>query len=266
MIATVKTIQAGKPGSRVPVRKSGDELDELGTLFNQLLERIDNLIGAMRSSLDNVAHDLRTPATRLRSIVESALQSEKNGNACREALADCMEESERILSMLNTLMDISEAENGVLKLNLEEIPVAQLLQDTIDLYQYVAEDKGIQISSDCPQEIHLTGDRNRLGQVLANLLDNAIKYTDPGGRITFRADRKDNHVIISVIDSGLGITPEEIPHIWDRLYRGKRSRTQKGLGLGLSLVRAVVKAHKGTVEVFSEPGKGSIFTISLKAA
>jgi len=161
------------------------------------------------------------------------------------------------------LMDISEAETGVMKLDLKSVNVSAMMGDVIELYRYVAEDKGILVHTIASNDLCLTADPNRMRQILANLLDNGIKYTPSGGRIDIEAHRRGQKIVILVKDTGIGIHPEELSRIWDRLYRCDQSRSQKGLGLGLSLVKAIVQAHKGQVEVFSEPGKGSTFTISL---
>lgn len=264
LINTLNSIVAsGKIDVRVPVNQADKLHEELITLFNSMLEKIEALMNGMRNVLDNVAHDLRTPMTRLRGTAEMALQSEQNADVLREALSDCIEESERILIMLNTLMDISEAETGAMKLDPEEINVAHLLDDIVELYFYTAEQKGVSVHTEFPKEIFLTADRNWLRQVLANLLDNAIKYTPAGGKIDIEASRGQQEVIITVRDTGVGISHEELDKIWERLYRGDQSRTQRGLGLGLSLVNAVVGAHRGYVRVSSEPGAGSAFIVSL---
>jgi len=263
MLATMKSIQAGNMESRVPVNHSNDELDELAKLFNAMLEKIQNLINAMRNSLDNVAHDLRTPVTRLRVTAEAALQSKSDPDAYREALSDCLDETDKILSMLDTLMDISEAESGSMKLNFDSIQVKKLLEDTSDLYEHVAEDKGLHVTLDCRDDLTVKADRNRVRQALANLLDNAIKYTNSGGTILLEAHESDHEVVIVIRDTGIGMLPNELPHIWDRLYRSDQSRSQRGIGLGLSLVRAIVEAHNGRVEASSEIGKGSSFRIYL---
>lgn len=266
LINTLNSIVAsGKIDVRVPVHQTDKLHGELISLFNTMLEKIEALMNGMRNVLDNVAHDLRTPMTRLRGTAEMALQSEQNTDVLREALGDCIEESERILIMLNTLMDVSEAETGAMKLDPEEMNVAPLIEDIVELYGYVAEEKGVSVYRGFPQELYLTADRNWIRQVLANLLDNAIKYTPTGGRIDIEACRREQEVIITVKDTGVGIPPEELDKIWDRLYRGDKSRSQRGLGLGLSLVRAVVGAHRGYVEVSSVPGAGSVFTVYLPA-
>jgi signal transduction histidine kinase len=266
LIQTVRAIESGALESRVPLRQTGDELDELGMLFNGMLDQIAALIQGMRNALDTVAHDLRTPVARVRGIAELALRSDQDPASCREALADCVEESDELLRMLNTLMDISEAETGTLTLNLEVVNIAALIEDTVDLYQDVAAEKAIAVTATVPKELWLTADRNRLRQIMANLLDNAIKYTPAGGWVKLQACPQGSCAVISIEDSGIGITPDELSKIWDRLYRGDHGRLQRGLGLGLSLVKAVVQAHQGHVEASSTRGVGSVFKLLLPLA
>ena len=266
LIEAVRATEAGAMDSRVPTRQTGDELDELSMLFNNMLGKIAMLVQGMRDALDNVAHDLRTPVARMRGIAEVALRSEPHPEIYREALADCLEESEGLLTMLNTLMDISEAETGAMKLNLENVNLYALLEDVVDLYRHVAEEKEITISSTVSKELEVTADRNRMRQVLANLLDNAIKFTPPEGKISLIAYAEQEQVVIVVEDTGIGIPSMELPKIWDRLYRGNQGRSQRGLGLGLSLVKAVVQAHGGSVDVSNNSGIGSRFTLLLPAS
>lgn len=263
---TVSTIYAGEMAARVPIRHTGDELDELGHLFNCMLDNIATLIQGLRQALDHVAHDLRTPMTRLRGIAELALQPGQDPERRQDALADCIEESESVLTMLNSLMDIAEAETGTMTLRLEAVTLNTVLEEAIELYGDVAEDKGLRLEMANGSDLRVMADRSRLHQVIANLLDNAIKYTPCGGRVELRACQRAQQAVLVVQDTGVGITPADLPHIWDRLYRGDRSRTERGLGLGLSLVKAVVMAHQGTVEVSSTPDGGSVFTVSLPIA
>jgi signal transduction histidine kinase len=184
----------------------------------------------------------------------------------REALADCVEESDRVLVMLNTLMDISEAESGALQLHREPLRLADVAARAIDLYRDVAEAKGIVLTADTPSDVVVMADATRLEQVAANLIDNAVKYTPPGGHVEVEVTQEDGRAWLRVRDNGTGIRADELPRIWDRLFRGDTSRTERGLGLGLSLVKAIVEAHGGTVEVNSEPGRGSVFSMGLPAA
>lgn len=260
---TVREImRTGRTDRRVPAIDTSDALGELSALVNAMLDRIDSVVAGMRGALDNVAHDLRTPMTRLRATAESALTS-TDPATLRDALADCLEESDRVVAMLSTLMDISEAETGTMALRLEATNLADLIQQSVDLYEDLAEQRGVRIEAASEGELRIPVDRNRMRQVVANLLDNAVKYTPAGGRIRIEARREGPDAVLSVSDTGIGIPADELPRIWDRLYRGDKSRSERGLGLGLSLVKAIVEAHGGRVAVTSTPGTGSCFELRL---
>lgn len=263
LIETVRSVFVGKLETRVRIPHTGDEIDELARLFNRMLEKIEALIKGMRDSLDNVAHDLRTPMARLRAGAETALRSAQNVDVYREALADCIDESDQILKMLNTLMDISEAETGIMKLDLKVFDLTTLIEETVDVYDTLAKEKDLTIQRRIPSNLCLRADPNRVRQVIGNLLDNAIKYTPAGGKVELNAHIDGKDTVITVKDTGIGIPAEDLPRIWDRLFREDQSRSLSGLGLGLSLVKAVVEAHGGKVEVTSEPTRGSVFTICI---
>jgi len=260
---TVRSIlHTGRTDARVATQNTGDALDELSVLVNAMLNRIDAVLAGMRGALDNVAHDLRTPMTRLRGIAETALNS-SDPALLRDALADCLDESDRVIEMLDTLMDISEAETGTMTLHREPTDLNDLIVQSVELYEDLADERGVDIRTKVPSKLVVEVDRNRMRQVLANLIDNAVKYTAAGGRVEIAAHRDNGDVVVTVSDTGVGIPPDELPRIWDRLYRGDKSRSTRGLGLGLSLVKAIVAAHGGKVGAQSSPGEGATFEVRL---
>jgi signal transduction histidine kinase len=265
LIDTVRHIlTTGDLQHRVPAGARRGELVELTSMFNRMLDQNEKLIRSSRETLDNVAHDLRTPMTHLRNSAEHALQlPETDPAALQNSLADCVEESEQILQMLNVLMDLAEANTGGMRLNREETILRELTDEVIELYALVAEERGITLKNEISPVCTVRADRLRLRQCVANLVDNALKYSPDGSTVTLTGLMEDKTVSLSVQDHGQGIAQEDLPKIWDRLYRAEQSRTTPGLGLGLSLVRAIIEAHGGTVDVTSEPNHGSTFTLRL---
>ena len=264
--AVRRIIRTGRTDARVPLAGTDDALDELTVLFNAMLDKIEGLVTGMRGALDNASHDLRTPLTRLRGSAEIALAGPSDVERYREALADCVEEADRVLVMLNTLMDISEAESGAMQLARERVELADVARRAVDLYKDVAEAKRVSLDLRLNTETTAVyADRTRLEQVAANLIDNAVKYTPEDGTVEVEVTGDGRDVVLRVRDTGPGVPPDELPRIWDRLFRGDRSRSERGLGLGLSLVKAVVEAHGGTVHVKSDVGKGAVFEVWLKS-
>jgi len=261
----IRIVKTGKLDERLREFPATGEIGELISVFNRMLDRIEALVTAMKGTLDNVAHDLRTPLTRLRGTAELALH-DGDAAVARNALAECIEEAERVTTLLNTFMDISEAENGAMKLHLQPLNAAELVHDIVDLYSIVAEEKSQKISAEIPSELTICADPGRIHQAIANLVDNAIKYTPDHGHIALRAKALGKEILLSVSDDGPGIPPEDQERIWERLFRCDKSRSKRGLGLGLSFVRAIASAHNGRVELESTPGQGSTFTLHLPVA
>lgn len=247
----------------LPEEGNGPELDGLYSQINRLIRQNRRLVAEMQQSLDNVAHDLRTPMTRLRSVAEYGLQAEDDPERLRDALSDCLEESERVLAMLRIMMSVAEAESGMMRLEKDTCDLAETLAQVVTLYEYVAEERkiGVQLAAEKPMPVRV--DCTRIAQVWANLLDNAIKYGREGGWVKIVGRVHDGQAEVIFADNGMGISENERGRIWERLYRGDRSRTQKGLGLGLNYVRAVVEAHGGSVSVASILHQGSEFTVRL---
>ena len=261
---TARMISAGTIEERVPVKARGDEIDQLAITFNQMLDRVEKLLTELKEMTDNIAHDLKSPITRMRGAAEVTLTTGKSLGEYEAMAASTVEECDRLLDMINTMLLISKTEAGVDKLNLGEIDLARVIRDACELFRPSGEDKGIALSCETPEALQVTGDIRMIQRMLSNLLDNSIKYTPPGGRVRVAVYEKEQRdVLISIQDTGIGITGPELPRIFERFYRGDQSRSQAGIGLGLSLARAIARAHGGDITVTSVPGEGSTFFVSL---
>ena len=256
-------VQSGE-GDLEDISSSGTkEHRQIFQRLNQILLQNRQLVNEMQQSLDNVAHDLRTPMTRLRSVAEYGLQAGDDIEKLQAALSDSLEEAERVLAMLKIMMSVAEAETGMMKLEFSEFDLQDSLADIVELYEYSAEDNDIEVTLEAPKGILIRADQTRMAQVWANLLDNAIKYNRKRGTVDITAEQVGSMVKVVFRDNGIGISDLEIERIWERLYRGDRSRSKQGLGLGLNYVRAVVEAHGGTIDAGSILNSGSTFTVMI---
>ncbi len=260
---TATEIANGALDRRVEVLSQGDELDTLARTFNTMVDRIQALVIGMREMTDNLAHDLRSPLGRIRASAELCLTSGGSKAEAEAMAAATAEGCDRLLEIINTTLDIAEAESGAAKLRLTDIDLVELVGDALELFQAIAEDSQITIAADLPDDCRVHGDRQRLQRVVANLLDNALKYMPAGGRVTIRLIGEGERVWLSIADTGIGISPDESGRIFERFYRCDRSRSKQGNGLGLSLALAFVRAHGGDITVDSTPGRGSTFTVVL---
>ncbi|MDP5290991.1 HAMP domain-containing sensor histidine kinase [Oceanimonas sp. CHS3-5] len=230
------------------------ELGQLTLLFNQQMARIHRLVSGLRHALDSAAHDLRTPLTRQRLSMEQALASSEPQH-WYDSLLDCAEENQRMQTQLDYLLAITAAEQGLDPARLEPCELGRLLEEVAELYELAAEDKDISLVTELAPGLRIQGDPQALRQAFANLLDNAIKYTEVGGRVRLSARRNRQRIEVVVEDSGIGISDTDLPHILERLYRGDHSRHSPGHGLGLALVKAILDGHQAPIEVTS--GRGS---------
>jgi signal transduction histidine kinase len=260
---TAVDITNGALDKRVPIKGGQDEIDRLAEAFNIMVERVQKLIGQMKEITENIAHDLRSPITRMRGIAEMTLTGDASAEEHTAMAGTIIEECDRLLGMINATLDISEAESGLMKLNEQHVDLVPLLRDVCDLFQPSAENRSIEIVATAPESVSVTGDLKKLQRVFSNLADNALKYTSPGGLVTISVEEIDDYAVVTVRDTGRGIPENDLPHIFDRFYRGEKSRSTPGNGLGLSLARALVLAHRGTIAVISIPGEGSEFRVTL---
>lgn len=258
-----RILSHGDTGERVPSPQTGDQLDRMVGLFNSLLDSNQNMVQAMHHSLDSIGHDLRTPLTRIRSSAELALDG--TTSAKDEALETALEESAAIDGLLGSLLDLSRAEAGMLPLDLQPLSLVDTATRILTLYEHVASERNIRLQLDAPADIEVYADPNRTRQALANLVDNALKFSGEGSevRLGLVEDTAQGLAGVTVHDQGPGIPAEELPRVFERLYRGDRSRSTPGSGLGLSMVRAIAEAHGGRVDLDSTAGQGTRVSLWL---
>lgn len=261
---TARQISEGSLKERVPVKKHQDEIDQLAITFNQMLDRIQKLVTGIKEMSDNIAHDLKSPITRIRGISEVTLTTGASVREYKNMAASTIEECDRLLEMINTMLVISRTEAGVNKLDAKEMDIAAAVADAWELFEAPAEDKNLKFTCDAAGPLRVSGDQRLIQRMIANLIDNAIKYTSAGGTVKVAVHRQNDHsVVITVKDSGIGISDQDLPHIFERFYRCDPSRSEAGIGLGLSFARAVARAHGGDITVSSIPDQGSTFAVTL---
>lgn len=260
---TAQKISGGSLEQRVPVKTRGDEIDQLANTFNQMLDRIQALLTEIKEMSDNMAHDLRSPITRIRGIAEVTLTSGKTPGEYEGMAASTIEECDRLLDMINTMLMISKTESGVDKISGRDVDLTGIVRQACELFEPTAEDKKVNLSCNVPDRAHLTGDTPMIQRMLSNLLDNAIKYTPSGGIVNIAVTESKTRVVVALKDTGIGISQADLPRIFERFYRCDQSRSQAGIGLGLSLARAIARAHGGDITVISTPNQGSTFTVTL---
>ena len=266
LVGALEAITAtGDVRQRVEAPEARGELADLFGLFNRTLDRVEALVVQLGATLDDLAHDLRTPLTAVRGTAELALSREREPEAYRAALARVVEATEAAQDTLDTVMEVAEAEAG-LAFDLASVSLDDLARDVADLYELVASEKGVALVFEAGDAGVLVGDKRRLRRALANLVDNAVKYTQAGGRVVLATGREGAEAWAAVRDTGPGIGADDLPRVWDRLYRAERTRHERGLGLGLGLARAIAEAHGGRIEAASVPGEGATFTLRLPTA
>jgi signal transduction histidine kinase len=261
--ATTRSIITGDLHQRVPTRGTQDEFDQLAGNLNRMLDQIEQLMGGIRHVGDSIAHDLRTPLTRLRHALEQAAAGDDTEDM-RTSLQAAIEDADQLLATFSALLRIARLESGSYVDRKETLPLARLVADAMELYGAVAEERHITISSDFDSEIEVPGDRDLVFQLIVNLIDNAVKYTPDGGKLHLAVKMRNDRALVSVADSGPGIPRDHLHKITRRFYRVDESRQRPGSGLGLALVQAVTDYH-GADLTFSDNAPGLRVEVAFPA-
>jgi len=250
---------------RLPIRGVDDELEDVTRAFNGVLERLDHAVGEMRQFSAALAHELRTPLAALRGEIELALGRLGTGDANRDHLASQIEEIDRLKRLIEQILTLARAEAGQIPLTFAALDAGELAAALVEQLEPVAQARGIALTCECAPGAVVRGDGEWLRRLLINLLDNALKFTHEGGRVSVRVAPAGDRVTIAVRDTGVGIASADRPHVFERFFRAdpSRSSSTEGTGLGLSLVQWIVERHGGSVGLESEVGSGTTFTVTL---
>jgi hypothetical protein len=270
MTDTAQTIMAGDLAGRLPIAGTGDELDRLAGNLNVMLERIEALMGGLKEVTDNIAHDLKTPLTRLRNRCEQALRTARGDGEYRAALEATIAESDELIRTFDALLMIARAESGQARDNMTEFDAAKIARDVGELYEPLAEQKGLALKVEASEAAPVRGNRELVSQALANLIDNAIKYAGPEAsklngapaEIVVKVGAEGERIVLTVADRGPGIADADRGHVVERFVRLEQSRSQPGSGLGLSLASAVARLHGGELKLEdNQPGLRSLIAL-----
>ncbi len=261
--STAWNIRQGDFKHRVELGQEGEEIENLAETFNQMLDRIDQLMAGLKDVTNDIAHDLRTPLTRIRGLAESTL-GKKEIKDYDEAVGAIVEECERLNQMINTMLEIAEADAGLRKSNQVQLDIVALAKRGYEIFLPMAQDKAISMEFKGPSHpVIVIVNASRLQRIIANLLDNAIKFTESNGNIFLEIKEEQVKVMIIVKDTGIGIAQQDQARIFDKFYRVESSRSTPGHGLGLSFVKSMVLAMGGDISVSSSLNQGTIFTITI---
>lgn len=263
LLAGTDKVRAGDYSVRVPHVGSGREIDALVEGFNAMVAETGNVVTDLRTISDNIAHDLRTPITRLRGKAELAFSSGDSAGLAEDVAEECAS----MLAMINAMLEIARTEAGSRIVRHEPIDAGKIAAEAVELFSTLAEDRGIALSLALPErEVRVAAPRDHLQRLIANLLDNALKFTSRGGRVAVSVALAGRQATLSVTDSGCGIDEKDLPHVFDRFYRSDRSRNVPGNGLGLALVKAIATLYNGHVDIQSAPGVGTTVSVSLPSS
>ena len=256
-------IRAGQFDRQIDTQAYGEEIETLVETFNTMAKKIQKLMSEMREMTDNIAHDLRSPIARIRVISETLLANSDNSEKVESAVSDTIIECDKLIKLINTTLDVAEAEADVVTASAERIDLSEMAEEMCELYQPLAEQKCIRLRCTIQPGCEILGRRENLQRLFVNLIDNALKYTPAQGDIAIQLSHDTGTIDLVIADSGIGISEQDKPYVFDRFYRCDESRTEEGCGLGLSFVAAVVKAHGGQIKLDSQLGQGTSVTVSF---
>ncbi len=256
-------IMDGDLSMRLPTFSNNDELNQLSLNLNSMLDRLNKLMKGMKDVSDNIAHDLRTPLNKIRTNLEVTLMSNPDSDSYRETLKEVINDVDGVINTFNSLLAISRVDSGSVSLEKEKINVKNLIEDIVDLWEPLAEERGILLKNECETNIYLNGNKNLLSQAISNLIDNAIKYGSDKNIINVGSSHNKDSVILWVSDRGPGILEKDKEKVLNRFTRLDSSRNTLGTGLGLSLVSSMIKFHKGSIELLDAKPKGLIVKLEI---
>jgi heavy metal sensor kinase len=265
--AAARQIAGGKRARRIDLRETESELGQLAEVLNQTFDQQDSAFEQQVRFTADASHELRTPVSVILTQVQLALSRERDGNEYRETLKICQHAAERMRALVNSLLELARVDSGEFQLKLEECDLASVATDSLELIAPLAREKSAVLSSSI-EPVRTKVDSTRLGQVVVNLLYNAIQHNPNGVEVRLSVQSRGNEALLSVADNGAGIPAEALPHVFERFYRADKSRggTKNGSGLGLAISQAIVQAHGGTIHAENQPGQGAVFTVSLPLA
>jgi heavy metal sensor kinase len=262
-IRAARRLDPGNLSERLPRTGAGDELDQLAGTINGLLDRLAAYHAQIIRFTADASHELRSPLAAMRAAVEVALQQPRTVAEYRDALGLFGEQCDRLTALVNGLLTLARADMGQIALRHESVDLSLLAGEIAEMYQPLAEERGVALSWSSLSPIPVVGDPSRLRQLVTNLVDNAIKFTGPGGTVTILVDRSEDNARLAVTDTGIGIPADRLPHVFERFYQADLARSSEGAGLGLSICRWIVAAHGGSIRAERNPDRGSAFLIDL---
>lgn len=263
LTSKIKTITSKNLNEKIHLPQADDEIGELSKSFNELLNRLDEAFKREQQFIGDVAHELKTPIATIRSSIEIALSKDRENMEYKEVLAETITDVDRLTSTLKDVLDLAWTQADQAKNLTRSFNLTDLIEELREIAIKMAGQKSIEVIGQTEKDLEIFGDKEKFSRAILNFLDNAIKYTPQSGKIELNLGVKDEVAVITIKDNGVGILSEDLPHIFDRFYRGSKTDKTLGSGLGLAIAQAIIKAHKGEIETKSRVGQGTAFTVTI---